>query len=90
MPYGYPQPTGESAPFVQAATYLAAKERGSVQFQRSPLGFGRLDDLPFLDSTDPSAEVLVLWTVDAEGNVTVFRKPVRGGAGVVALPDGRG
>jgi hypothetical protein len=80
MPYGYPQPAGESAPFVQAATYLAAKERGAVQFQRSPLGFGRLDDLPFLDSTDPSAEVLVLWTVDAEGNVTVFRKSVRGGA----------
>lgn len=78
--YGYPQATGESIPFLQAATFLPSRERGSVQYQRSPLGFGRLDDLPFLDSTDPSAEVLVLWTVDAEGNVTVFRKPVRAAA----------
>lgn len=63
-------------PFLQAATFLSQTERGTMQFQRSPVGLGRLDDLPFIDSAEPTTDALVVWSQEADGDFVVYRKPV--------------
>ena len=59
-----------------AATATFPTERWSLQFQRSPLGLGRLDDLPFVDVTADGLDAIAVWTKSPEGNITIYRKPV--------------
>lgn len=75
-PQMYPgyQQNVSATPFLEAATAGVATERSAVQYQRSPLGFGRLDDLPFVDASDPAADVLVVWAEERDGDVIVYRK----------------
>jgi hypothetical protein len=77
LPYGMQMssPQGNQH-FLTAATAPAAEQRSSLQFQRSPLGLGRLDDLPFVDSTVEGQGALLLWTQDGVGNFTIYRKPL--------------
>jgi len=70
---GFQNPQVGGAPFLQAATLLSRSERGSLQFQRSPIGFGRLDDLPFIDDADPAADALVIWAQEVDGDLVVYR-----------------
>jgi hypothetical protein len=76
-PPGWPneQPVPTGPPFLPAATAIEPAQRFGVQFQRSPLGLGRLDDLPFVDSTSSADGALIVWTRDAKGNYVVYRKP---------------
>lgn len=92
---GYPQMYGyqqnyAATPFLEAATTGVAKERAAIQYQRSPLGFGRLDDLPFVDATDPAADVLVVWMQEPDGDLVVYRKPVGRNNGPEPRPPGSG
>ncbi|MGC1274175.1 MAG: hypothetical protein WBC44_10750 [Planctomycetaceae bacterium] len=59
-----------------AATAALPTERWSLQFQRSPLGLGRLDDLPFVDVTAEGLDAIVFWTTTPDGSITIYRKPV--------------
>ncbi|MBA3313721.1 MAG: hypothetical protein H0T47_10595 [Planctomycetaceae bacterium] len=69
-----PAPSGPL--FLLAATAPQAEQRSSLQFQRSPLGLGRLDDLPFVDSSVQGDGAVIVWTQDDAGNFTVYRKPI--------------
>lgn len=68
-----PPPGGEF--FLSGATAAEMRERSSLQFQRSPLGLGRLDDLPFVDSTASDDGAMIVWSQDKAGNFTIYRKP---------------
>jgi hypothetical protein len=70
--YEAPVPTGPQ--FFLALTAAAPEQRMSVQYQRSPLGLGRLDDLPFTDSTSSKHAAMIVWVQDAAGNFTIYRK----------------
>ena len=74
---GFPMPDGSQSILGYAATAAALSDRWSLVFQRSPLGQGRLDDLPFFDAMTDSLGAVVVWTKDAEGNIIIYRKPVR-------------
>ena len=76
MPYGYQPVYGAQVSFLQAAATLAEKERGALQYARSPLGLGRLDDLPFVDSSAASEDAIVIWAQEPDGDVVIYRKPV--------------
>jgi len=80
-PGGFRQSAPSGAHFLSASTAADAEQRFSLQFQRSPLGLGRLDDVPFVDSTSPDDGALIVWTKDDSGNFIVYRKPFSPHAG---------
>lgn len=68
--------SGHASLLETAATATFPLERWSLQFQRSPLGLGRLDDLPFVDVNAEGLDAIVVWTKQPGGGITIYRKPV--------------
>lgn len=72
-------PTGDQT-FYGAATSSPNQERFAIQFQRSPQGLGRLDDLPFLDGPYSGDVAVIVWMQDNDGNLKIYRKLADGPA----------